>query len=140
MLNSGDTPHCADPAVNPEWWFPEPIARGNIWSESNKETTLNAIEALEICQGCPLMANGKCLEYAMSDTTTIDHGIYAGTFPYERKNAVGKSLTGDSNIFQSKIRNAAAKRGIITPKIATRERPKPSRLDYVPYFISAKEQ
>ena len=140
MLKSGDTPHCADKNVNPEWWFPEPIARGNIWAESNKETTLNALEALEMCQGCPLMANGKCLEYAMTDTTTIDYGIYAGTLPFERKQAVNKSMDGDSSIFQMKLRNAATKRGIPTPVVAKRERPKPSRLEFVPAFIGKEKQ
>lgn len=140
MLKPNDKPACADPSVDPEWWFPEPDGRGSVLSDANKLRTLSALEAMEICHGCPLMANGRCLEYAMSDTTTIDYGIYAGTLPFERKMAVGHSLTGDTTIWQQKIRAIANKKGIPTPKLAKRERPKPSRLIYVPAFIGKEKQ
>jgi hypothetical protein len=83
------------------------------------------------------MANGKCLDYAMSDTTTIDYGIYAGTLSQERRQAVGFSETGDGVRYQTAIRSAADKRGIAKPNIPKRERPKSS---YLEYFTHALKQ
>lgn len=140
MLKPHDQPSCADPAVDPEWWFPEPDGRGSLLSDENRLRSMSAIEAMEICQTCPLMANGACLEYAMADTTTIDYGVYAATLPFERKQAVGRSFNGDTTIWQQKLRALAIKKGIPTPKIAKREGPKPSRFDFVPKSLNAKKQ
>jgi hypothetical protein len=131
-----ESAHCADPIYPPDMWFPEP-ERGAGNGEPNRLMVLRAVEALEICAGCPLMANGKCLEYAMSDTTTIDYGIYAGTLPMERRHACGTTNTNEGSRYQHLIRSAANKRGLTTPHIPERERPKPS---YQEYFTHVSAQ
>jgi len=73
----------------------------------------------------------------MSDTTTIDYGIYAGTLPMERRAAVGSFSETAGVIYQRRIRKAATAHGLIPPLIPRRERPKPSYLDY---FLHALNQ
>jgi len=136
ILGTDEPAHCADPIYPPDMWFPEP-ERGAGNGEGNRLMVLRAVEALEICASCPLMANGKCLEYAMSDTTTIDFGIFAGTLSIERRGATGSSLESDGIRWQHMIRSEADKRGIVKPNIPKRERPKSS---YLEYFIHALKQ
>jgi hypothetical protein len=130
-LNADDNAACNDPALDPNWWFPEPENAGRTaGSPADKLVILNSVEAMEICTTCPLFANGKCLEYAMSDTTTIDYGIFAGTLPMERREAVGSYAETAGVIYQRRIRKAADTKGLIPPLIPRRERPKSSYLDY----------
>jgi len=137
-LSPDDQAACNDPALDANWWFPEPESAGRTkGSPADKLVILNSVEAMEICSTCPLFTNGKCLEYAMSDTTTIDYGIYAGTLPMERRAAVGSFSETAGVIYQRRIRKAATAHGLIPPLIPRRERPKPSYLDY---FLHALNQ
>ena len=72
----------------------------------------------------------------MSDTTTIDYGIFAGTLPMERRAAVGSYAETAGVIYQRRIRKAADAHGLIPPLIPHRERPKSSYLDYFIHTLS----
>jgi len=135
-LLPNDKPACQNPELDPEWWFPEPPTSGKQaqnFSPEYAEMIEKSVQAMKVCNDCPLMLNDKCLEYAMSDTTTIDFGIFAGTLPYERRQAVGANIKSGGNglIFQLHIRQAADKAGLIKPLIPHRERPRPSFFDYL---------
>ena len=143
MLQPDDKPSCATSGLNPDYWYPEPDGSGRIENTPTHRLMIEqSVQALMVCNDCPLMTNGKCLEYAMADTTTIDFGIFAGTLAYERRAAVGATITsgGSGLVYQQKIRKAALQAGLITPLIPRRERPKPSRLEFVPAFIGKEKQ
>lgn len=139
-LDPDDQAACNDPSYNPEWWFPEAPWLGRTGNERGKTDAYKlmlatSLEAIEVCHNCPLMANGKCLEYAMQDISTIDYGIYAGTLPIERREAVGSSVKGSGGqgiAYQIAIRQAATKAGFIPPYIERGERPKSTYGDYFP--------
>ena len=141
-LSPNDVALCNDTAYDPEWWFPEPDGSGkSATTPSYKLMILNSVEAMEVCSHCPLMANGKCLDLAMSDTATIDYGIYAGTLPYERREATGVSHKHYSGtIYQRNIRKAATEAGLIKPYIPKSERPKQSYYDYFSYVSNLFQQ
>lgn len=136
ILDPDDNAACNDPVLDPNWWFPEPEGSGRTaGSTADKLMVLNSVEAIEICHRCPLFANGKCLDYAMNDTTTIDYGIFAGTLPMERRAAVGSFVENSGVAYQHRIREAATAKGLIPPIIPRRERPKPSYLDYFTHVL-----
>lgn len=128
-------PSCANPEYDPEWWYPDPQSsrvKSPEVVEHNRQTLANAVLAMQICQECPLFADQSCLEYAMSDTTTIDYGIYASTLPTERRAAVGQTPhVLDKNPLFGQIRHQATRMGVIPVRIAPKERPKSSTLNFL---------
>jgi hypothetical protein len=85
---------------------------------------------MEICAECPLYANNTCIEYAMSDAVTINHGIYAATLPFERRLAAGVAPFEKAHeTWQVKIRERAAKYGVKVPTIPQVKRPKSFHTD-----------
>jgi hypothetical protein len=129
MIRPDDKAACHDSGYDPELWFPDPYHFRNQRSKLFKQATHDVIVALTICSECPLFANGKCLEMAMQDISTIDYGIWAGTFPNERRRAVGSVL--DAEIWQDRARHEATKQGLIKPFIAQGERPRSTLWDYL---------
>jgi len=132
MIKPDDIALCRE--ADPELWFPNP-ADFRATTGTNRKARERAGEkvllAMSICARCPLFANGECLEMAMSDMTTIEYGIWGGTLPLERLNAVGIDKSVNGNVWQHEVRRRAAQEGIIKPLIAKRERPKSSLWDYL---------
>jgi hypothetical protein len=121
-LKPDDQPRCADPAYDPDIWFPEPTGRAEIGKQLHlKKAMSDAVLAMSVCATCPLQA--ACVEYAMESLETIHYGIYGGTLPYERQAAVGAGDVSNTITWQGKIRKMADDKGIIVPYIAKRERP-----------------
>ena len=122
-LNPDDQPLCADPARNPDQWFPEPAGRGDPQAHGHlRLAILLAVEALEVCEICPLKQ--ACLEYSFEALETVQYGIYGGTLPVERQAAMGLPDKSNTQNWQKRIRDMASSKGIATPRIAKRERPK----------------
>jgi len=87
------------------------------------------------------MANGKCLENAMKDTSTIDYGIFAGTLAVERMQASGLNTHKNKGLlYQIEIRQEAEKRGFFAPAIPKMERMKPYFQEYFPYVVGTQPQ
>jgi len=121
-LNPDDQPLCADPAYDPEMWFPEPAGRGNPNLDTRINATLSrAVTAMQICTICPLQL--ACIEYAMESLETIHYGIYGATLPIDRQRAVGAGDISNTQTWQSRIRKMANEKDIPVPYIAKRERP-----------------
>lgn len=121
-LNPDDQPLCVDPARNPDQWFPEPAGRGDVGrNEHLKLAILLAVEAIEVCEVCPLKQ--ACLDYSFESMETAQYGIYGGTLPMERQAAFGQTDKSNTDQWQMKIRSMASSKGIATPRIAKRERP-----------------
>lgn len=123
-LKPDDQPYCTDPAYDKDMWFPEPEPRRGVGAQG-EEFKLNiaqALEALELCNLCPIRK--ACLEYAFESLETVQYGIFGGTLPFERNHAIGAPPNkGNSPIWQRKIRAMANARGIPVPPIAKRGRP-----------------
>lgn len=68
--------HCTDPAVDPDWFFPD----GNI------EKSVEVRAALSTCSHCPVQF--QCLKYAL-DNYPLD-GIWGGLKPREIKELAKK--------------------------------------------------
>ena len=134
LLSPDDQPACLNSGLDPDWWFPESPGQGKHAQNLPEYQVMieQSVQAMTVCNDCPLMLNGKCIDYAMSDTTTIDFGIFAGTLPFERRGACGSPTIGAGNglVFQVHIRKAADKAGLIKPLIPRQERPRPSFYDY----------
>lgn len=64
-----DRAACAGTPI--EWWFPSSRSDINVMKA-----------AIAVCGHCPVKAD--CLDYALSDLPTRDHGIWAGTTPEQR--------------------------------------------------------
>ena len=67
---------------NPDLWFPE--AQENVGRPTRKahRTMIeNALNAIAICQECPIRA--RCLENGMSEEN-IEHGIWGGMLAGDR--------------------------------------------------------
>jgi len=60
----------------------------------------------------------------MESLETIHYGIYAGTLPYEREQAISAGDISNSEKWQRQIRAIANDKGIPVLPIAKRERPK----------------
>ena len=128
MLKPEDQPECAK--YDPELWFPDGMLLRSHASDG--KFFADAITAMEICTECPLYANGACLDYAMSDAVTIDHGIYAATLPHERRIAVGVTpFEKREEPWQYRIRERATKYGIPISVIPPRERPERLHVTYL---------
>jgi len=132
MIKPDDIALCRE--SDPELWFPNPYdfrapRKGN--TPHKDEGMRKVLLAMRICADCPLKADGSCLEMAMSDITTIEYGIWGGTLPLERLNAVGIDKSVNGNVWQHEVRRRASQEGIIKPLIAKRERPKSSLWDYL---------
>lgn len=122
-LNPDDQPLCADPAYDPEMWFPEPNSKENPLGLRYQKTAIEtAVEAMQICGTCPLQQ--ACIEYSMESLETVHYGIFGGTLPMERQRAVGAGDVSNTHSWQGKIRRMADEKGVIVPYIAKRERPK----------------
>jgi hypothetical protein len=128
MIYPDDQAKCRE--VDPELFFPEPYDFRKDGAHK-AEAVEKVLLALRICDTCPLKANGSCLETAMSDMSTIEYGIWAGTLPLERLNAIGLEHSVNGEIWQREIRRRATKAGIAKPFIPRRERPKSSLYDYL---------
>lgn len=71
--------------TDPEAWFPEPTAGHSKFSgEHGQEIVYNTLVALEACARCSLQS--KCLQFAVDQKEM--YGIWGGTFPHERAEAV----------------------------------------------------
>ena len=121
-IKPDDQPLCADPAYDPEMWFPEPNSKENPLGLRYQKTAVDtAVEAIRICGTCPLQQ--ACIEYSMESLETIHYGIYGGTLPFERQRAIGAGDVSNTITWQGKIRTKAEEAGLIAPYIARRERP-----------------
>ena len=122
MLKPDAKPSCADPAYDPEAWFPDPPERKTKQDmEEAKRQVYNAVEALEVCAACPIKQ--QCLDLGFSSTDVINYGIYGGTLPYERRLAVGAAPHATMGYaYQRRIRKLAASRGVRIPAMGKRER------------------
>ena len=122
-IKPDDQPLCADPSRNPEQWFPEPAGRGDPKANGHlKLAILLAVEAIEVCDICPLKQ--ACLDYSFEALETVQYGIFGGTLPVERQAAIGMADRSNTQSWQQRIRDMASNKGIATPRIAKRERPK----------------
>jgi hypothetical protein len=126
-MTNPEIPLCTQ--FSSELWFPDPydFRKSGVQSDN---ATRDALQALKICNACPLFANGECLELALSDTSSIDFGIYGGTLASERRKATGSiSKAWDGEVWQSMIRREADKIGLVKPYIPKRDRPIPRNYD-----------
>ena len=122
-IKPDDQPLCADPAYDPEMWFPEPNSKENPLGLRYQKTAVDtAVEAIRICGTCPLQQ--ACIEYSMESLETVHYGIFGGTLPMERQRAIGAGDVSNTITWQGKIRTKAEEAGLIAPYIAKRERPK----------------
>ena len=103
---------CANPDFDPEWWFPRPLQ--NIRTIQAQAEIKRAILALSICNRCPLMANGECLDYSLKDEDLTKHGISAGLLPDEKRRLIGIKYNRPE-LYLLKIRELATKAGIPAP-------------------------
>jgi len=126
-IKPGDKPLCAE--YDPELWFPDATSLRTHSDNDRQEFVDKAIFAIRTCQRCLLFADNKCIEYAMDDAATIDHGIYAASLPFERRKAVGLRPE-DSNKWEFIVRKAADDEGILPTYIAKRERPNQLHVTY----------
>ena len=121
-IKPDDQPLCADPTYDAEMWFPEPSSKENPLGVRYAKVAIDtAVEAIKICDRCPLQA--ACIEYSMESLETIHYGIYGGTLPFERQRAIGAGDISNTITWQGKIRTKAEEAGLIAPYIARRERP-----------------
>jgi hypothetical protein len=84
------------------------------------------IVALDLCRACPIQA--ECLQFAVN--TRESHGIYGGTFGFERETVIPASLGQPTALpFFTKLRTAVLEQreDLVCPPI-----PQPNR-PYVPY-------
>lgn len=130
MKKFSESPACRDAGVDPEIWFPEPYDFRQE-GEKKDEAMNKVILAMQICNDCPLFNNGECLEYAMEDSSTIEYGIWAGTLPMERVEAITTAKPVNGVVWQRDIRREATNRGLIRLLIEKRERPKSPLWDYL---------
>lgn len=111
-------PACAN-SVTPDIWFADEPAN-NI--EDTRYREKEALVAIQTCAECPMRV--KCLNYAMTDGDAIKHGIWGGTFAYER---LGKtSFSGKTNAYtyQHRLRKKFKKLGYECPPIPNDKRAK----------------
>ena len=109
---------------NPELWFPISYDFRLKHGPKREEAMDKILTAFKICSTCPLSLNGKCLDLAFTDISTIDYGIFGGTLPLERRIASGSFTTPwEGQIWQQDVRREATKAGIIPPHIGKRRRP-----------------
>lgn len=97
----------------PEIWFSdEPPGRGM----NRNERIAKAKSALLICAECPIQQ--ACLKYAMTDADAVLHGIWGGTFAFERaiKEYKGASLRSAFK-WQGELRKLFQKEGLLCPPI-----------------------
>jgi len=127
-LKPDDKPACAE--YDPDLWFPDAGKLRNASKSEADEFYINAVFAMDVCNECPLFANGSCLSYAMSDATSMDYGIYAATLPFERRKAIGLRPYSDrAQVWEERIRERADARGIVVPVIPQVARPKSFHTD-----------
>jgi len=122
-IKPDDRPLCNDPLYDPDMWFPEPKGRADRGKQIHLQLAIrDAVQAISICAKCPLQK--ACLEYSMESLETIHYGIYAGTLPYEREQAISAGDISNSEKWQRQIRAIANDKGIPVLPIAKKERPK----------------
>jgi hypothetical protein len=122
-ISPDDQPACADELYDPDMWFPEPSGRAHRGKQIHLQIAIrDAVQAIGICATCPLQK--ACLEYSMESLETVHYGIYAGTLPYEREQAINSGDISNSEKWQRQIRALANQKGIPVLAIAKRERPK----------------
>ena len=122
-IKPDDRPLCNDPLYDPDMWFPEPKGRADRGKQIHLQLAIrDAVQAISICAKCPLQK--ACLEYSMESLETVHYGIYAGTLPYEREQAISAGDISNSEKWQRQIRAIANDKDIPVLPIAKRERPK----------------
>lgn len=126
MTIKGDAA-CAYEHFDSDWWYPEPETK-NIRADRVRLKFYSALEALEICSTCPLLASGECLEYTFQSLDSVRYGISAGLLPTEKMKMAGIGKRKESFTYWDEIRAEATKRGIVRPEMSKREAPKPSQL------------
>jgi hypothetical protein len=120
-----DSPRPTCEKYDPELWFPEVSINQTQYTQKGKKIIEKAVQALKVCQHCPLMANGECLEYTFQSLDSIRYGISAGLLPTEKRKMIGYSMADVSEPFFGAIRRQAIAEGIPTPDQPKREKPKP---------------
>jgi len=122
-IKPDDRPLCNDPLYDPDMWFPEPKGRADRGKQIHLQLAIrDAVQAISICAKCPLQK--ACLEYSMESLETVHYGIYAGTLPYEREQAISAGDISNSEKWQRQIRAIANDKDIPVLPIAKKERPK----------------
>jgi WhiB family transcriptional regulator, redox-sensing transcriptional regulator len=102
--------------TDPEIFFPD-LMRGHHFNrESGQRMIRNTVLALTLCKSCPIQA--KCLQFAVDNKEM--HGIYGGTFGYERLK-IEKNKTDLAIPFFTKLRAVMKEKGLTCPPI-----PKPT--------------
>ena len=123
MLKPGDQALCNDPALDPEWWHPTALTWNQRKDKQAAEANLlQAVEALEVCDKCPIKA--QCLEFAFNDYDAQWYGIWGGTLAHEREAAFSDKESSRPDMFYDlfrAIRKKATERGIPVPVIPRRE-------------------
>jgi len=115
-----DTSQASCLSHNLDLWFPEAVR--NTTTPKHKEETAKAVEALRICATCPIRQG--CLDNSFSSVDTINYGIYGGTLPYERREAIGKKsreMNNNTTYYQHTYRKLADKHGVPRHYIKPRE-------------------
>ena len=67
---------------DPDAWFPE----SSKHLDERQLIVRRGVEALSVCSYCPVKR--ECLELGLLNAN-INSGIFGGTLPYERKEAIG---------------------------------------------------
>lgn len=72
---------------DPEWWTTADHGRrvqlSNERWDQLEDISKDNIRALALCRVCPVRA--QCLDFALNDKHAREHGIWGGTYPYERE-------------------------------------------------------
>jgi hypothetical protein len=95
---------------DPSLFFPETERNGS--EERKSELAMKSINALKICAECPIRQ--ACLDNSFTSIDTINYGIFGGTLPYERREAIGRKSreTQQGTYYQFLYRKLADKHGV----------------------------
>jgi hypothetical protein len=105
---------------DPSLFFPETERNGS--EERKSELAMKSINALKICAECPIRQ--ACLDNSFTSIDTINYGIFGGTLPYERREAIGKKsreMNNNTTYYQHTYRKIADEQGVPRHYIKPRE-------------------
>ena len=100
---------------DPDAWFPE----SSKHLDERQLIIRRGVEALSVCSYCPIQR--KCLDVGLLNAN-INDGIFGGTLPYERKEAIGWRAHKNHDQ-ERKIRRLATKLGVPVVIIVAEKRP-----------------
>jgi len=105
---------------DPIYFFPE--TERNSSEDRKMELAMNTVKGLQICASCPIRQ--ACLDNSFTSIDTINYGIFGGTLPYERREAIGRmsrEIKQNTTYYQHTYRKLADEHGVPRHYIKPRE-------------------